>query len=162
MRLFPIERTGTTTAPIQAIAEVVTEVLQATVALYGRKGFVPPWTGYLAVEGHEIVGTCGFAGPPHAGEVEIAYFTFPGNEGKGIAKRMASTLLALTKTEAFREHVEFIAHTLPEDGPSTSILRSLGFQLVGEIQHPEDGTVWKWCNSRDAQASRIDPPPTSD
>jgi [ribosomal protein S5]-alanine N-acetyltransferase len=147
MRLVPIDCTGTTAAPVQGAAEVVGQVVEATIALYERRGFVPPWTGYLAVEGNEIVGTCGFAGPPRAGEVEIAYFTLPGNEGKGIAKRMAGSLLEMTKAEASRQGVQFIAHTLPENGPSTSILRSLRFKLEGEIQHPEDGSVWKWRQS---------------
>jgi hypothetical protein len=42
------------------------------------------------------------------------------------------------------ERSEVIAHTLPRKGPSTSILRKLGFGRVGTIDHPEDGPVWKW------------------
>jgi hypothetical protein len=57
-----------------------------------RKGFTPPWIGYLAEEGASFL----------------------------------------------------IAHTLPRKGPSTSILRKLGFSRVGTIDHPEDGPVWKW------------------
>jgi [ribosomal protein S5]-alanine N-acetyltransferase len=144
MRLVPIDRTGTTTVPVQGATEVVGQVMEATLALYQRRGFVPPWTGYLAVEGDEVVGTCGFAGPPSAGEVEIAYFTLPGNEGKGIAKRMASSLLEMTKSTAVQQGVQYIAHTLPEHGASTSILKALRFELEGEIKHPEDGPVWKW------------------
>ena len=147
LHLVPIERKGTTTAPLKDSAEVVGQVIEATVALYARRGFVPPWTGYLAVEGNEIVGTCGFAGPPIGGEVEIAYFTLPGNEGRGIAKRMASYLLEMTKPTALLQRVHYIAHTLPKDGPSTSILRALRFELEGEIRHPEDGVVWKWRQS---------------
>ena len=144
MRLVPIEREGTTSAPLSGAKEVVNQVIEATVALYERRGFVPPWTGYLALEGQEIVGTCGFAGPPHDGEVEIAYFTLPGHEGQGIAKRMARSLLSLTGPTAVLQQVQYMAHTLPEDGPSTSILKSLGFEWAGELQHPEDGRVWKW------------------
>ena len=129
MHLVPIDRTGNTDAPVQSAKEVVRQVVDATVALYERRGYVPPWTGYLAVQGDEIVGGCGFAGPPHAGEVEMAYFTFPGNEGKGIAKRMAGQLLEMTRSAALREGVQLIAHTLPENGPSSSILKSLRFKL---------------------------------
>lgn len=75
MRLVSIERTGTVSVPLDGAAEVVKEVIESTVALYGRRGYQPPWIGYLAVEADEIVGTCGFAGPPNAGETEIAYFT---------------------------------------------------------------------------------------
>ncbi len=144
MRLVPIERDGSSAAPLQAAPEVVNEVIEATVALYGRQGFIPPWTGYLAVEDDKVVGTCGFASPPSSGEVEIAYFTLPGGEGRGIAKNMARTLLELTRPAALQHQVQYIAHTLPEHGPSTSILRALGFVLQGEIRHPEDGLVWKW------------------
>ena len=68
MRLVPIERDGSSAAPLQAAPEVVNEVIEATVALYGRQGFIPPWTGYLAVEDDKVVGTCGFASPPSSGE----------------------------------------------------------------------------------------------
>lgn len=147
MRLVPIDRFGTSPAPIGHAPAVVGHVIEATVALYERRGFVPPWTGYLAIEGNEIVGTCGFAGPPHAGEVEIAYFTLPGNEGRGVAKLMARSLLEMTRRSAEEQQVQFIAHTLPEHGPSTSILKALRFKLEAQIQHPEDGPVWKWRQS---------------
>ena len=144
MRLVPIDSNGTSAAQLQVGDETVSQVIDATVALYVRRGFVPPWTGYLAVEDEKVVGTCGFAGPPAAGEVEIAYFTLPGNEGRGIAKGMAKSLLELTRLAATQQSVQYIAHTLPEHGPSTSVLRALRFDLLGEIEHPEDGRVWKW------------------
>jgi hypothetical protein len=42
-----------------------------------------------------------------------------------------------------------VAHTLPQAGASTSILKRLGFECLGELQHPEDGPVWKWRLRRD-------------
>lgn len=122
--------------------EVVAQVVQANLDLYERKGFTPPWTGYLAEEEARIVGTCGFAGPPVDGEAEIAYFTFPGNEGKGVAGRMAAALMREARQSAGTE--VFIAHTLPAEGPSTAILKRLGFVCLGAIEHPEDGLIWKW------------------
>src|SRR5262249_54582777 len=97
---------------------------------------------YLAELDAHIVGTCGFAAPPFNGEAEIAYFTFPGNEGKGIASQMAVALMEQARRGGKRE--VFIAHTLPEEGPSTSILRKLGFECLGIVEHPEDGSIWKW------------------
>ncbi len=144
MHLVPIERDGATTAPLQGASDVVAHIIQATCSLYQRRGFLPPWTGYLAVEDDRIVGTCGFAGPPSGGEVEIAYFTLPENEGRGIATRMARALLELTRPDADQQRLQYVAHTLPEHGPSTSVLQSLCFELAGEIEHPEDGRVWKW------------------
>ena len=113
-------------------------------ALYSRRGFEPPWLCYLAEEQGIWIGTCGFAGPPSGGEVEIAYFTFPGQEGSGVATRMATALIGLTGPAVSLRGLSFVAHTLPEEGASTSILRRLGFSLLGPVDHPEDGTVWKW------------------
>ena len=122
--------------------EVAEQTVQATLELYKRKGFIPPWTGYLAEKSGHIVGTCGFAGPPQNGEAEIAYFTFPGNENKGIATQMAAALILEASRSATGEI--FIAHTLPEEGPSTTILKKLGFECLGIIEHPDDGSIWKW------------------
>lgn len=36
------------------------------------------------------------------------------------------------------------SQTLPEENASTSILKKLGFRLVGTVEHPEDGPVWEW------------------
>ena len=118
------------------------QVVQATQDLYRRRGFVPPWACYLAEKDARIVGTCGFAGPPVHGEAENAYFTFPGNEGQGIARQMAAALMREARRTATAE--VFIAHTLAQEGPSTAILRRLGFEHLGAVEHPEDGLVWKW------------------
>ncbi|WP_298435201.1 GNAT family protein [Ottowia sp.] len=144
MQLVPISQDGSVDAPSRLSGYVIAQVVDATVDLYNRRGFSPPWTGYLAVENRRCVGSCGFAGPPHAGEVELAYFTFPGNEGRGVASRMAGALIAICQPEAARNGLAFTAHTLPADGPSPTILRKLGFAFLGAIEHPEDGTVWKW------------------
>ncbi len=143
MRLIPIEQ-----QPSEAISrackdsEVLAQAVSATWDLYVRRGFITPWIGYLGQEDGEFIGVCGFAGPPTNGEVEIAYFTFPGNEGKGVATRMAAELLSITRS--YSQGLTYIAHTLPQEGPSTSILRKLGFELAGTIEHSEDGPVWKW------------------
>lgn len=126
--------------------EIAQQTVQATLDLYRRRGFVPPWVGYLAEENGCIVGSCGFAGPPVEGEAEIAYFTFPGNEGRGIASRMAAALMRGTRRTSVDE--VFIAHTLPEEGASPTILKRLGFECLGVVNHPEDGAVWKWRERR--------------
>ncbi|MBL8523355.1 MAG: GNAT family N-acetyltransferase [Betaproteobacteria bacterium] len=123
-------------------SETATQAVKMTLDLYTRKNFEPPWIGYLAEVDGVCVGSCGFAGPPVNGEAEIAYYTFPGNEGKGIASAMAAELIRVTRL-ADQRHV-LIAHTLPAEGPSTSILRKLGFECLGVITHPEDGQIWKW------------------
>ena len=144
MRLVPIEQSGAVAATADDPSGSVAAVIEQVAGLYGRRGFSAPWICYLAEEQGQWVGTCGFAGPASQGEVEIAYFTFPGHEGRRVATRMAAALLAQTAPSAAREGLAFIAHTLPHEGPSTKILRRLGFELVGPVDHPEDGTVWKW------------------
>jgi [ribosomal protein S5]-alanine N-acetyltransferase len=99
-----------------------------------------PWAGYFAEEAGVIIGTCAFKSRPVSGQVEIAYFTFPENEGKGIATRMAQYLIDL----ALKEGVTVTACTLPERNASAHILTKLGFNLVGLVNHPEDGEIWEW------------------
>jgi hypothetical protein len=43
-----------------------------------------------------------------------------------------------------------IAHTLPQENPSTRILRRLGFEHVGEAVDPDEGPVWLWRLGRTA------------
>ena len=110
--------------------------------LYRAVGYEPPWIGYLAFENSTCVGSCGFKAPPQNNRVEIAYFTFPGHESRGIATRMASELIrmALEKSPT----LIVAAQTLPEENASTSILKKLRFRCVGAVEHPEDGLVWEW------------------
>lgn len=147
MQLLTIERDGTVALPAEGRPATVPSVIEQMVALYGRRGFEPPWLGYLAVEEGACVGTCAFTGPPAGGEVEIAYFTFPGNEARGVATRMAAALLARTRAVVAERGLACIAHTLPQEGASTAILRRLGFAMTGATEHPEDGVVWKWRKS---------------
>jgi len=77
------------------------------------------------------------------GKVEIAYFTFPGFEGRGFATQMAALLIRLA--EASDKTTLVTAQTLPHKNASTSILSKLGFTKVRNINHPEDGEVWEWA-----------------
>jgi [ribosomal protein S5]-alanine N-acetyltransferase len=91
--------------------------------LIASHGYEPPWVGYLALENGSVVGSCAFKSPPENNRVEIAYFTFPGHESRGVATRMASALvrIAIDRMPA----VTVAAQTLPEEGASTSILKKL-------------------------------------
>ena len=62
-------------------------------------GGVPdmPWAGYLAEENGSLVGTCAFKAPPDSRGVEIAYFTFPQFEGRGVATKLIATVADLEK-----------------------------------------------------------------
>jgi len=142
LELIVITENGELAKPVPSTPQIAAEVVGATTQLYRAVGYEPPWIGYLAVENGTCVGTCGFKSPPQNNRVEIAYFTFPGYESRGTATRMGSELirLALDKMPA----VTVAAQTLPEENASTSVLKKLGFCLVGSVEHPEDGLVWEW------------------
>lgn len=127
-------------------APLIAQVAAACLALYERTGAAAPWTCYLATEpgpaGARAVGSCGFKDAPRDGIVEIAYFTFPGHEGRGVARAMAAALLAIAEREP--QVAEVRAHTLPEAPASIRILTSLGFRREGLVQDPEDGEVVRW------------------
>ena len=101
------------------------------------------WFGYLVVEGdsQQMVGTCSFKGPPVGHVLEIAYFTFPGFEGRGIGTAMARFLLE--RAAQLPRVKAVIAHTAPEGNASTRILEKLGLTYVGTAQE-EGALVWLW------------------
>ena len=104
----------------------------------------PKFLGYLVVEREtgQLCGTCSFKGPPdESGAVDIAYFTFPGCEGRGIATEMARFLVERAREMENVERV--IAHTVPETSASTRVLEKTGMRFAGEAE--EDGErVWRW------------------
>jgi RimJ/RimL family protein N-acetyltransferase len=124
------------------LPEAATSVVASTVQLYARRGYVEPWVGYLADEGGNCVGACGFTSPPAGGVVEIAYFTYPDFEGRGIATRMAQGLISIA--HECDPSVTVIAHTLTEENASNHILKKLGFAFTGTVDHLEDGKIWEW------------------
>lgn len=129
------------------MTDLVQMVCDANLRLYHEQGFLRPWIAYLALQEDVVLGTCAFKSPPNAGKVEIAYFTFPEHEGKGIATWMAEQLIAIAHRED--RHLVVTAQTLPEKNASTAILEKLGFTRTGEAWDEEVGTVWAWQRSSD-------------
>lgn len=154
--LIPIDRNGSARGCTFALSPVAEDALRTTAVMYDALGFWEPWICYLAIAGGDVVGTCGFKGPPSEGRVEIAYFTFPGFEGRGYATAMAGELVA--SAQGHESQLAVAAQTLPQGNASHRILEKLGFQHTETIQHPEDGTVWEWrlgdlgCNKAVVQA----------
>lgn len=121
------------------------EILAQTVGLLTSDPRPHPWGSYLARQNGQAIGICAFkSAPTTAGEVEIAYMTFPAFEGQGHATRMAG-MLADVADEA---GVMPIAHTLPQENASNKALRRTGFAYAGEVEDPEDGLVWRWERPR--------------
>jgi RimJ/RimL family protein N-acetyltransferase len=103
-----------------------------------------PWTSYVAyaADGH-AVGACAFKRAPNEErQVEIAYLTFPGFEGRGFGTAMAQSLLMIAVESG--EAVSVIARTLKEENASVRICRRLDFAFDGEVMDPDDGLVWQW------------------
>jgi len=101
-----------------------------------------PWAfAFQALDrdGGSLLGTCSFKGPPVDGVVEIAYGTEPGHEGKGYATEMAQALVEYAVGTGEVRLV--IAHTLPGGGASKRVLEKCGFEYIGDVVDPEDGTV---------------------
>jgi RimJ/RimL family protein N-acetyltransferase len=142
LRLIQIDVDGTPHEDAGILSKQAADVCAQTAALYRSVGFNPPWVGYLAIQGLQLVGTCAFSAAPKDGRVEIAYFTFPEFEGRGIATLMATKLIKIAQASVDRPMV--FAQTLPVVNASNHILKKLGFQFAGEVTHPEEGIVWEW------------------
>lgn len=142
VNLIEISTSGAPAEEIQEFPAVAAEIGAAYTSLYSSFGFMRPWLGYFASMDSVCIGTCGFKGPPQDARVEIAYFTFSEYEGRGYATSMARALIG----KAWEADPELIiaAQTLPSESASTSILKRLGFTLIGSVDHPEDGEVWEW------------------
>jgi ribosomal-protein-alanine N-acetyltransferase len=112
-----------------------------------------PGPTFLGVDPDDrtVVGTCGFLGPARGGRVEIAFWTFPPFEGRGWATAMTRALV----TRAFSDPTvhTVVAHTLPERGPASGVLKANGLVRVEARRRDETpdaggtpvrGQVWRW------------------
>lgn len=142
IKLEPIRKDDSADKAFWGDAPLCSMVQQNQIQYYNAIGFTLPWIGYFALADGKVVGTCSFKGSPKNGKVEIAYFTFPEQEGKGYGKRMCAQLVNIAK--AADPQVIVTARTLPQHSPSTSILKNNGFTLQGIVMDSEDGEVWEW------------------
>jgi ribosomal-protein-alanine N-acetyltransferase len=142
MHLVSIPQNGKVSIHGIPLNEIAASAVSSTVQLYARRGYVEPWVGYLAVEEDTCVGCCGFTSPPAESTVEIAYFTYPDFERRGIATRMAERLISIALE--CDPSMNIVAHTLAEKNASNHILQKLGFAFGGALDHPEDGMIWVW------------------
>lgn len=150
IRLIGIEKDGSLEeSDGPALPHEAKLVCESFIPLYQKSGFEPPWMGYLALRANQWIGTCAFKTPPGDNKVEIAYFTFPDFERKGVATQMASMLINIAAAVA--PGVQIMARTLPEENASTKILQNLGFKNLGRIHDAEHGAVWEWALGADRQ-----------
>ena len=122
-------------------------IVEFTQEFYQKVGFNPPWIGYFASEGGNLVGTAAFKGRPKNHKVELAYATFEAFQQQGIATKMCRTLVSIALKDD--PSIKITARTLMEENPSTKVLKKNGFSFAGTIVDPEDGEVWEWVYTQD-------------
>ncbi|HEY1067579.1 MAG TPA: GNAT family N-acetyltransferase, partial [Pirellulales bacterium] len=101
-----------------------------------------PWIGYLAERNGEIVGACGFKGPPRNGRVEISYYAFPDYEREGVGAAMALLLVMVAATKD--PSLTVAARTPVGVQESSGLLKKLGFAFHGHAETLEDGKMLEW------------------
>lgn len=106
------------------------------------------WFTYLPIEikSNTLIGTCGFKGEPREGSVEIGYEVSESFRNKGYATEMVKLLINQAFTSNSVKNI--VAHTLPINNPSVSVLKKCGFRFDGEVLDDDDGNLWKWNFSK--------------
>src|SRR3954449_10218241 len=95
------------------------------------------WLVAAIVADDIVVGHAGYHGHPGAdARVEVGYFVLPGHRRRGHAR---AALQALLDEAAARGARTVRASVSPSNDPSLSLLRSFGFERVGEQWDDEDG-----------------------
>lgn len=89
-----------------------------------------------------LIGLGGFKGAPSGGQVEIGYEIAPGYRRQGLASEAARGMVDRALANPDVDHV--LAHTLPQESPSTMILRQLGLKFIQALDDPDDGPIWRW------------------
>jgi ribosomal-protein-alanine N-acetyltransferase len=136
--------------------EHVRPMLNQSIEFYSKISAIEPWVGYVAIragangEPAQVIGCCGFKGNPNGqNEVEIAYHTFSRLESRGYATSMAEAMFEIARK--FASEVScVVAHTLPENDASTSVLKKNSFVFAGELIEPDEGKLWRWIKPVEA------------
>jgi RimJ/RimL family protein N-acetyltransferase len=105
------------------------------------------WTQlFFDDETGNLVGSGGYKGPPVDRAVEVGYEIAPAYRRQGWAT--AATLVMTQRAFETGLVDVVIAHTMPEENDSTSVLRASGFEFAGDVHDPDDGLVWRWVRNR--------------
>ncbi|HWM19917.1 MAG TPA: GNAT family N-acetyltransferase [Ilumatobacteraceae bacterium] len=107
-----------------------------------RAGAEIEWGTHLLFDDQGVlVGIGGWKGEPVDGVAELGYAVAPRRQGQGIASAAVRVLVDRGRAAGLRR---VVAHTLPEESASTSVLRRCGFVNVGEVGEQDGGAVWRW------------------
>lgn len=125
--------------------ELIPELLQFSLKNLRLGTILPHWLTHMLIlkEPQIMVGIAGYKGNPNPqGVVEIGYSIAKSYQGKGLATQAARTLIE--RAFATKEVTVVRAHTLPQENPSTSVLKKVGMTFIGEFEDEQDGKVWRW------------------
>ena len=113
------------------------------------------WTYFPILKSENIlIGSCGFKGLETDGYVEIGYEVAPAFRNQGLATEMAKGLIAYAFS--FDNIKMVIAHTLPKQSASTSVLTKCGMKKMGQLVDPDEGPIWQWRIERNLTFSHQD------
>ena len=134
---------GVSIAPDWAGADAMDAIGRSRDMLADDPGLAQWWMHFIIHEGdNTLIGLGGFKGAPAGGQVEIGYEIAPGYRLKGLATEAARGMIDHALADARVDHV--LAHTLPVDSASTTILQRLGLRFIEALNDPDDGLIWRW------------------
>jgi RimJ/RimL family protein N-acetyltransferase len=118
----------------------VLRLLRGMVAQLHQAGCQGHW---LIVDGHEVVGLCGYKRPPDAaGTVEIGYGIAPVRRKRGYGTKAVSLLLEEASADPAIGSV--VAETALDNPASKMVLERNGFIRVGVRDDAEGGRLDLW------------------
>lgn len=134
---------GVAVAPDWAGADAMDAINRTRHMLAGDPDLVSWWMHFIIHEGDQtLIGLGGFKGRPEGGQVEIGYEIAPAYRLRGLATEAARGMVEHALADPRVDHV--LAHTLPVDSASTTILQRLGLRFIEAVDDPDDGPVWRW------------------
>jgi ribosomal-protein-alanine N-acetyltransferase len=108
-----------------------------------RNGQPAAWGFHLILDDADgaLVGNGGWTGEPVDGAAEFGYAIAESRRNRGLATAMVRVMIERGRAAGLRR---MIAHTLPEESASTTVLSRCGFTRVSEDIDPQEGPVWRW------------------
>lgn len=120
--------------------DVLAHIRQIAESLH-RDGY--PGGHWMMVANGEVVGLCGFKGPPSCdGEVEIGYGVAVSRRRLGHATAAIATVVEAARRDPAVRAV--VAMTGVDNIASQRVLERNGFERVGTRADPDDGEVFVW------------------
>ena len=134
---------GVDVAPDWAGVDAMDAINRTRDKLADDPGLAPWWMHFIIHEADgTLIGLGGFKGRPEGGQVEIGYEIAPGYRLRGLATEAARGMVDHALADPRVDHV--LAHTLPVDSASTTVLQRLGLTFIESVDDPDDGPVWRW------------------